>query len=126
VSLTRTCVIGGLVVTNFNKVGGEGGEEKSSSKAFGVSVADRHKSKNVIPRGARVSSISSRGDGLDPNLLYPPLEEEGLPLFPQFSQKLLNKCYLFHICRNIVLFFNSNISSIKFGFRGRRKIWANI
>jgi hypothetical protein len=27
-------------------------------------------------RVARVSSISSRGDGLDPNLLYPPLEEE--------------------------------------------------
>jgi hypothetical protein len=38
--------------------------------------------------GARVSSISSiscRGDGLDPNLLYPPLEEEGPPLFSHFS-----------------------------------------
>jgi hypothetical protein len=34
--------------------------------------------------GARVSSISSissRGDGLDLNLLYPPLEEGGPPLF---------------------------------------------
>jgi hypothetical protein len=32
----------------------------------------------VVP----VSSISSRGDALYPNLLYPPLEEEGPPLFP--------------------------------------------
>jgi hypothetical protein len=43
-----------------------------------------------ICSGARVSSISSissRGDGLDPNLLYPPLEEEGPPLFSHLSQK---------------------------------------
>jgi hypothetical protein len=49
-----------------------------------------------ICSGARISSISSissRGDGLNPNLLYPPLEEEGPPLFPQFSQKLLNKSW---------------------------------
>jgi hypothetical protein len=31
------------------------------------------------------TQISSRGDGLNPNLLYPLLEEEGPPLFPQFS-----------------------------------------
>jgi hypothetical protein len=31
----------------------------------------------IMSSGARVSSISSRGDGLNPNLLYPPLEEEG-------------------------------------------------
>jgi hypothetical protein len=42
-------------------------------------------------RGARVSSISSRGDELNQNLLYPPLEEEGSPLFAQFSQMLLNQ-----------------------------------
>jgi hypothetical protein len=30
-----------------------------------------------------ISSISSRGDGVNPNLLYPPLEEEGPPLFSQ-------------------------------------------
>jgi hypothetical protein len=53
----------------------------------------------TMSRGARVSSISSRGDGLDPNLLYPPLEEEGHhieeeghPLFLPYSQQLLNKC----------------------------------
>jgi hypothetical protein len=42
------------------------------------------------PSAARVSSISSissRGDGLDPNLLYPTLEEEGPPLFSQLLQK---------------------------------------
>jgi hypothetical protein len=50
-----------------------------------------------IYSGARVSSISSississRGEGLDPNILYSSPEEEGPPLFPQFSQKLLNK-----------------------------------
>jgi hypothetical protein len=39
----------------------------------------------VIDRDARVSL---RGDGLDPNLLYPRLEEEEErpPLFSQFSQ----------------------------------------
>jgi hypothetical protein len=41
----------------------------------------------AIYSGARVSSISSRGDGLYPNILYPPLEEEGPPLFSQLSQK---------------------------------------
>jgi hypothetical protein len=41
---------------------------------------------DLMISGARVSSISSRGDGLDPNLLYPPLEE-GPPLFSHFSQK---------------------------------------
>jgi hypothetical protein len=45
--------------------------------------------KNNTWRGTRVSS---RGDGLDPNLLYPPLEKEGPPLFTQFFPKLLNKC----------------------------------
>jgi hypothetical protein len=30
----------------------------------------------VVPE-TPISSISSREDGLDPNLLYPPLEEEG-------------------------------------------------
>jgi hypothetical protein len=34
-----------------------------------------------LSRGARVSSISSRGDVLNPNLLYPPLEEKGLLYF---------------------------------------------
>jgi hypothetical protein len=62
---------------------------------------ERHLPRRHLPRrtfaqkdicsGARVSSISSRGEGLDPNLLYSPLEEKGPPLFPQFSQKLLNK-----------------------------------
>jgi hypothetical protein len=41
----------------------------------------------------------------NPNLLYPPLEEEGPSLFPQFSYKLLYKCCLFHICRNKALFY---------------------
>jgi hypothetical protein len=33
-----------------------------------------------------------------------PLEEKGPPLFRTFSQKLLNKCCKFHICRNNALF----------------------
>jgi hypothetical protein len=39
-----------LSVTNFNKVagGGWGGGKKSSSMAFGVSVADRLKAKTTI------------------------------------------------------------------------------
>jgi hypothetical protein len=37
----------------------------------------------VVPE----SPISSRGDGLDQNLLYPPLEEEGPPLFSQLLWK---------------------------------------
>jgi hypothetical protein len=40
-------------------------------------------------RGARVSSISSRGDGLNPNLLYPPLEEEGPPISTIFIEDTL-------------------------------------
>jgi hypothetical protein len=47
-----------------------------------------------------ISSISSRGDGLNPNVLYPPLEEEGPPLFSQLSRNLLNKCCEFNICRH--------------------------
>jgi hypothetical protein len=52
----------------------------------------------LVFSGARVSSIfsissiSSRGDGLNPNLLYPPLEEEGFLYFFNSYQKLLNKC----------------------------------
>jgi hypothetical protein len=59
-----------------------------------------------------VLSISSRGVRLIPNLLYSPLEDEGPPLFPQLSHKLLNKCSNFPISRNRTSFFCLEIIGI--------------
>jgi hypothetical protein len=48
----------------------------------GGDIQEAKETKTIaILSGARVSSISSWGDGLDSNLLYSPLEEEGPPLF---------------------------------------------
>jgi hypothetical protein len=41
----------------------------------------------VVPESPLSPRISSREDGLHPNLLYAPLEEEGPPLFSLLSQK---------------------------------------
>jgi hypothetical protein len=63
----------------------------------------------LLRSGARVSSISSREDGLDQNLLYisssRALEEEGPPISSQLSRKLPYKCCKFYICRDKRHFF---------------------
>jgi hypothetical protein len=51
-------------------------------------------SKSTNCSAPRVSSISSRRDGLDPNLLNPPLEEEGPPLsLNSCRSNLINAVY---------------------------------
>jgi hypothetical protein len=66
--------------------------------------------------GASVSSISSRGEALDPNLLYPPLEEEGPPLFLNSHRSYFINDVNFTFAETGHFYLTLNISSVKFGF----------
>jgi hypothetical protein len=67
-------------------------KEVSLGQMEGKAAVEANCSGARVSSISSISSISSRGEGLDPNLLYPPLEEEEPHLFPQSSQKLLYKC----------------------------------
>jgi hypothetical protein len=73
------------------------GESGAISSLHSASRAPSQYLKNILNavRTATISSISSRGSGLVPNLLYSPLEEEGAS---SILRKLLNKRCKINLC----------------------------